>query len=212
MLQQGEDDEGIKGFLDVDIYKELRRARKDRCCYCSEKGATVKCARSSCRRIFHFPCGFEVGAVPDFNSESFNVFCAEHARRRQTVSPLLKEDGTAECLVCLESLKIDLTRPLPRDLLVSPCCRQLYEKGCLRGYARVAGLHHFKCSQCRNEEDFLYSCRENGIFVPDQDAEWERNDEFADHYIPHSTCDVPVCLCPEGRSNIEDHDDWEVVR
>ncbi|OQR73383.1 G2/M phase-specific E3 ubiquitin-protein ligase-like [Tropilaelaps mercedesae] len=211
LQQHGEDDEGIKGFLEADIHKELRRARKSRCFYCHAKGAAVSCAKSSCRRVFHFPCGFEAGAVPDFNSTSLDVYCRSHAPT-PTTTPLLKQDGTAECLVCLDQLEVDLGKPPPPELLVSPCCRQLYEKNCLRGYARSAGLHHFKCSQCRNTDEFLYVCRQNGIFVPDQDAEWERNNDFADHYVPHNTCDVPICLCPEGRSTIDGHNDWEVVR
>lgn len=149
--------------------------------------------------------------MPNFVPGAFDVLCSEHAWP-QVVVPLMKQDGTAECLVCLETIEIDLAKAIPSDLIVSPCCRQLYEKRCLRGYASVAGLHHFRCCQCRNSQQFLYACQRNGIFVPNQDAEWERSDAFADHYIPHSVCDVPNCLCPNGRQTIDDDPDWEVVR
>ncbi|XP_022697878.1 PHD finger protein 7-like isoform X2 [Varroa jacobsoni] len=209
--QKGQDEEGIKGFLDVDIAKEVRRSQKDKCCYCRKPGANVRCAKASCRRVFHFPCAYENDSIADFNQEAFDVLCGEHARP-QVVVPLTKPDGTAECLVCLETIRINPSVSISSDFLVSPCCRQLYEKRCLRGYAKVAGLHHFKCCQCRNVNQFLYACQQNGIFVPNQDAEWERSNEFADHYIPHSVCDVPICLCPNGRQTTDGHPDWEVVR
>ena len=51
--------------------------------------------------------------------------------------------------------------------------------------ALVAGSHHFKCPLCNNKEEFAKEMEEFGIYVPDQDAEWEAGDAFGDQLQRH---------------------------
>ena len=47
--QNGEDEEGINGFLPVDIVKEWRRGGKLNCVHCKKKYATVGCVGKGCK-------------------------------------------------------------------------------------------------------------------------------------------------------------------
>ena len=51
--------------------------------------------------------------------------------------------------------------------------------------ALVAGSHHFKCPLCNNKDEFAKEMEEFGIYVPDQDAEWEAGDAFVDQLQRH---------------------------
>ena len=54
--------------------------------------------------------------------------------------------------------------------------------------ALVAGSHHFKCPLCNNKDEFAKEMEEFGIYVPDQDAEWEAGDAFGDQLQRHDRC------------------------
>ena len=56
---------------------------------------------------------------------------------------------------------------------------------CVERMALVAGSHHFKCPLCNNKEEFAKEMEEFGIYVPDQDAEWEAGDAFGDQLQRH---------------------------
>ena len=94
--QEGEDEEGIKGFLPDSIVKEWRRGSMLKCFYCKNKYtmhlleiqnktlantitryATVGCAHSSCKRGYHLPCGLENGSLQQFFG-NFASFCSVH--------------------------------------------------------------------------------------------------------------------------------------
>ena len=47
--QNGEEEEGIKGFLVDDIVKEWRRGSRLKCSYCKQTYATVGCVGKGCK-------------------------------------------------------------------------------------------------------------------------------------------------------------------
>ena len=47
--QNGEEEEGIKGFLVEDIVKEWRRGARLKCTFCTQKYATVGCVVNGCK-------------------------------------------------------------------------------------------------------------------------------------------------------------------
>ena len=57
--QRGKDGEGILGFLEKDIEKEVQRGRKLSSTACTQTGATVGCCNWKCTKTYHFPCGVE---------------------------------------------------------------------------------------------------------------------------------------------------------
>ncbi|MEN2499415.1 MAG: G2/M-phase specific E3 ubiquitin protein ligase [Marteilia pararefringens] len=57
LAQNGEEDEGLRGFLLPDIYREMRRGTHLKCKFCQHPGATIGCCVKSCSVKFHYPCG-----------------------------------------------------------------------------------------------------------------------------------------------------------
>ena len=49
LVQNGKEEEGIKGFLVKDIVKEFRRGARLKCTFCKKNYATVGCAVKKCK-------------------------------------------------------------------------------------------------------------------------------------------------------------------
>ena len=81
--QRGKDGEGILGFLEKDIEKEVQRGRKLTCTACKQTGATVGCCNRKCMKTYHYPCGVEQRMVNQYFG-AFSSFCFRH-RPSQTV-------------------------------------------------------------------------------------------------------------------------------
>ena len=56
-IQRGKDEEGLNGFLPMDIDKEVERGRTLKCDFCHRSGATIPCQKKGCSRKYHFSCG-----------------------------------------------------------------------------------------------------------------------------------------------------------
>ena len=74
------------------------------------------------------------------------------------------------------------------SVLWTPCCGGWAHRPCVERMALVAGSHHFKCPLCNNKDEFAKEMEEFGIYVPDQDAEWEAGDAFGDQLQRHDRC------------------------
>ena len=74
------------------------------------------------------------------------------------------------------------------SVLWTPCCGGWAHRSCVERMAIVAGSHHFKCPLCNNKDEFAKEMEEFGIYVPDQDAEWEAGDAFGDQLQRHDRC------------------------
>jgi len=105
-------------------------------------------------------------------------------------------------------------------VLWAPCCGGWAHRPCVERMASAAGSHHFKCPLCNNRDEFTEEMKEFGIYVPDQDAEWEAGDAFGDQLQRHDRCDALDCLCPntmedsegrEGRRYDEEDTEWEIM-
>ena len=65
---------------------------------------------------------------------------------------------------------------------------------------------------CNNKEEFEEEMKRFGIYVPEQDAAWEREGNIFDGiYERHGTCDAETCLCPHGREYDVDYTEYEIV-
>ena len=72
--------------------------------------------------------------------------------------------------------------------------------------------YFFKCPMCNNKDEFEEEMKRFGIYVPEQDAAWEREgNTFAEIYERHGTCDAEECQCPDGREYDVDYTIWEIV-
>ena len=81
LIQRGEEDQGIIGFLPADIQSELSRGSALRCAFCSEVFATVGCCQKSCSKSYHLPCGIKYGAICEYYG-NFDSYCPAHRARR----------------------------------------------------------------------------------------------------------------------------------
>uniref|UniRef100_A0A224YN25 G2/M phase-specific E3 ubiquitin-protein ligase n=1 Tax=Rhipicephalus zambeziensis TaxID=60191 RepID=A0A224YN25_9ACAR len=202
--QRGEENEPLRGFVEADVRAELRRGSRLICCFCKRKNATVGCCLRACKKAFHMPCGVAKDCLLQFFGD-FRVYCAAH-RPRQNVVPM-DRDGISLCAICSEQM----THPSV-DVLVTPCCRQLFHRACIQRQAVSAGSHFFRCCHCNNQEAFQREMQDHGIYVPDQDASWEREPHaFEELLFRYQHCDAPRCSCPLGRSHHQEDGRWKMV-
>ena len=64
---------------------------------------------------------------------------------------------------------------------------------CIQKLAINSG-YFFKCPMCNNKDEFEAEMKKFGIYVPAQDAAWEREGNIYDGiYERHGTCDAENC-------------------
>ena len=64
--QSGQENEGLHGFMPVDVRREIKRGARLKCVYCKLKGATVGCTKQECKKSYHLPCGMKHGSLQEF--------------------------------------------------------------------------------------------------------------------------------------------------
>ncbi|ODN02574.1 G2/M phase-specific E3 ubiquitin-protein ligase [Orchesella cincta] len=190
LSQNGQDDDGILGFLPKDIRKELKRGAKLKCKFCRGVGATIGCSTKSCKASYHYPCGLEKDSVFQFIG-NFESYCKTH--REKVVIPFSEIDS--KCPICYEDVNEDNFPLWP------PCCKKrIFHKTCIMEMATNHAAHFFKCPLCNDKDIFSKAMRKAGVYLPDRDATWELEpDAFVEHNELYSRCDAEVCTCPKGR-------------
>lgn len=107
------------GFLEKDIYGELKRNEGTKCVYCKTGTATLMCSSKKCNAVYHLPCGLMNKCR--FNFISFSTLC--HAHRG--ISNVQKQMSNKQpCIVCMD----DITGP--EEFLSLNCCRKAIHKLC----------------------------------------------------------------------------------
>ncbi|XP_018010558.1 uncharacterized protein LOC108667956 [Hyalella azteca] len=201
LSQRGEDEDGIFGFLEEDIKKEVTRGRRLPCCYCSKTGATVGCSNRQCRRSYHMHCALKNKAQFSFLGQ-FESWCSDH--RTFQILPSERSD----CPICMEEVMQEDTD----SAVWAPCCRRndVFHKMCMQRLALSAG-YFFKCPLCNDKNRFILTMQNFGIYVPEQDASWELEpNAFNDLLQRPVDCMAPICMCPNGRSHKEENTSWEL--
>ncbi|KAK7863552.1 hypothetical protein R5R35_011177 [Gryllus longicercus] len=207
--QRGSDNEGILGFLPMDIRNEVKRGKKLTCIYCGKRGATLSCHYSKCRSHFHLPCGRSRDTFHEFFGE-FKSFCCRHRKTQRIKGDVLKamSGKQSTCSICLESVP---ATPSPSTLW-APCCSKdaWFHRICIQRLALSAG-YFFKCPLCNNTTRFIESMRTHGIWIPEQDAAWERDPERYEGLLQrHNSCDAKSCRCRHGRTHHVADTKWEI--
>ncbi|KAG1671432.1 G2/M phase-specific E3 ubiquitin-protein ligase [Nymphon striatum] len=198
------DNDGILGFLPKDIRAESRRGSRLKCYYCKKKGATVGCCSRNCRRAFHLTCGLDADSMHQFFG-TFCSFCAQHRPQQEIVGN--GESSSVNCPICLNSVEVAISSSSIR----SPCCNNSwFHRICIQKQALNAG-YFFKCPMCNDQEIFQEEMLRYGIYVPQQDASWEREENaFQELLFRHNHCDAKICICPNGRDYDREGSKWEV--
>ena len=213
--QRGEEGEGIKGFLASDIRRELRRGARLKCVFCKKKGATVGCAEAACKKSYHLNCGASADCMMQYFGQ-FKSLCSRH--RGGGYRPRRAGGQPSDCTICLS----ELTASKPRDpaLVFTRCCDGGFHRACVQAMAISAGRHHFRCPNCNDTETWAEAMLEVGIYIPEQDASWERQgvagaSGFEDvDQEPLRVCHAKLCFCSHeaGRSHHSEHGLWEILK
>ena len=71
---------------------------------------------------------------------------------------------------------------------------------CIQKLAINSG-YFFKCPMCNNKDEFEAEMKKFGIYIPEQDAAWEREGNIYDGiYERHGTCDAENCKLEKSLS------------
>ncbi|RZF42414.1 hypothetical protein LSTR_LSTR004222 [Laodelphax striatellus] len=197
VVQKGEDEEGILGFLPDDILQAAQALSRVECTYCGARGANVRCAAARCRVVFHYPCGIKNNSFHKFSGR-FPSYCSKHRSQQRIPKKVLEliKSAQLECVVCLDSVELDT------NMIWAPCCQKsaLFHRRCLQRLAISFGSYALKCPLCNNKNKFCSALMENGIFIPEQDASWEAEpNAFSELLQRHNHCDAVKCVSPRGR-------------
>ncbi|OXB51835.1 hypothetical protein ASZ78_000500, partial [Callipepla squamata] len=118
-----------------DVRRVVRAAKNKKCFVCGDCGATIRCAKSYCRRKFHLPCATDGECVTEFFG-SCRSFCGKH--RPQQTSEAAPAQGT-NCTICLEPVGDRLSY----HTMLCPVCKQAwFHRGCIQALA-TAPQHLF---------------------------------------------------------------------
>ena len=162
--QLGLSSEGINGFLKADIIKVLNDAKSRKCIICKGNNASTKC--SKCPKWMHYTCGKRENLI--FNYKKIQAFCKSH-------TPKSKYKVKFEDRICMAGCHDKVEQK--EQSIVSPCCERIYHSECLQNMSLHYGRSHFKCPMCNDKDKFLEECLNNGLYVPEKDADWERPEE-----------------------------------
>uniref|UniRef100_A0A8C5NZG9 G2/M-phase specific E3 ubiquitin ligase n=1 Tax=Jaculus jaculus TaxID=51337 RepID=A0A8C5NZG9_JACJA len=195
--QRGKEEEGMYGFLEEDIRKEVNRASKLKCFVCKKNGASIGCVVPQCKRSYHFPCGLQKECIFQFTG-NFASFCGKH--RPVQVIAAKKFRDSLPCTICLECID-----PIPTySIIRSPCCKNAW-------FHR--DLFFFRCTICNNSDIFQKEMLRMGIHIPEKDASWELEENAYQELLQsHEHCDVRRCHCKKGRDYNEPNSKWEIKR
>ncbi|XP_031637487.1 G2/M phase-specific E3 ubiquitin-protein ligase-like [Contarinia nasturtii] len=205
LVQNGNDDEGIIGFLPIDIKREVSRTKKLFCHYCHSNGATIGCCKKSCRHSFHLPCALQNDCRFEFQ-DPFQSYCDAHHNIKK---PKNAHKPSDLCTICYEEMgEYNPVRSIPL-----PCCNKnsWCHKLCLQQYAQTSG-YFLKCPLCKDSDTFREWITRRGVFIPDRDAKWEGDENGPNSFYgfehhserPTNECEAEICRCPKGRKYLVD--------
>ena len=198
--QSGDEKEGVKGFLPVDIRRELRRGSRLKCVFCKKKGATVGCAEPSCKKSYHSTCGARHDCLLQYFGQ-FKSLCSKH-RVAGDPGGNRRRPG-ASCSICLESVG----GVRKSDTVTARCCDSCYHRSCLQNLALTSTRQHFLCPNCQDGAGWLDQMLLAGLYVPEQEVP-DGEDRL------ERLCDAKLCFCPEetSRAHHTTGGPWQILR
>ncbi|XP_073829523.1 sulfiredoxin isoform X2 [Musca autumnalis] len=162
--------------------------------YCNTNHATIMC--HGCKSYYHLICGHTNKCLSQFIGE-FKSYCRDCLPLSDEQKNLMnsKPPPKTPCYICRQYLGMYS----PTNWISAKCCKNGYIHSlCLKKYALKAG-YYLKCIWCK-KNDFREDIKYMGIFVPDRDADWEREkDAYRDLHRSTKRCDMTICHCPKGR-------------
>ncbi|KAJ0184267.1 hypothetical protein K1T71_000690 [Dendrolimus kikuchii] len=240
LVQKGNDTVGLLGFLYEDIVAEVARAKKHKCSYCLNYGASIGCCFAQCRKQFHLPCGRERNTVSLF-FDNYKSYCQLHAPKQKIPENIMVKARSRKRLAAKGTIKsiggecnllfLDCTQQSTdleavcvicyekvdgyptTETFWPPCCAKdaWFHRTCLQRMSLSAGMHYLKCPLCNDKENFYRAVKGQGYYIPDRDAAWElEQNAFAEIYERPVVCNADECECTMGRSHDAENGPWEI--
>ena len=207
LQQNGEINEGFKGFLVPDINKEVRRGGQLSCSYCRKKGAVIGCAIEECKIKFHLTCGLVNKSFHDFHdrNKTYPSYCCQHRPIQKTARAQSKMSEEV-CIICRDDV---VRKPTP-ETLFTPCCCNWLHRECVIKQAYHSAKYHFKCPKCNDRDIFVKEMKSYGVHVPARDASWEKGETFNQMFKKHYECSAENCNSRKGKT-YNGENEWELL-
>lgn len=158
--QRGTENQGIYGFMIGDI----RMLKKEKCVFCRQNIATIKCAGPNCVKMFDLICGRKKDCLILVNE--FKAYCPEHIVGIDD-NPTL-HDKNVKCVGCKKGMG-----KYNKLTSIASCCEEneVWHRKCLQMavyFDSVKKLEGKDSVICRN---FIGSCQQKlqarGIYFPE---------------------------------------------
>ncbi|CAK8671690.1 unnamed protein product [Clavelina lepadiformis] len=132
-------------LLSVD--KAVHHGMAQRCSYCNNYGATIKCKATRCDKLYHYPCAAGSGCFQDI--KSMLMLCPDHLEQ----APSIGAPEELNCAVCDDMGEIS-------DFLFCTSCGHHYHGQCLHPYVSVNPVVRagWQCPDCK----ICQTCRQPG--------------------------------------------------
>ena len=87
--------------------------------------------------------------------------------------------------------------------IISPCCQRIYHFDCVQSMALSYGKSHLNCPNCREKNKFCEEALNQGVYIPEKDAEWENPTQESFYNFQamgelYNSCDANPCACTKG--------------
>lgn len=173
-------DKEILGFKYKDIIEAVPKFKFEQCFVCQKYQAGVKCSVANCINKWHYPCGFDI-CLTIFEGD-FKSYCRSHIPEKNRTIQF--KNPKQPCFVCFD----EIGNFNAVTTLIASCCAKKddYEirflhKKCILQYTKNAGRDSM-CILCDDysKKTWQKDMRLKGVYIPGQDAVWERDGSFDD--------------------------------
>ena len=107
------------------VQDATRRSKNLKCSHCGQRGATMGCCSTHCKRNFHFRCGAHAGAVCVGGSHVFCRDCAAGTKsqlRRERRNAVLLTNATRAAVACRRARQALLGVVVGSEVIVTQHC------------------------------------------------------------------------------------------
>lgn len=190
------------GYRYADVIASLDKYKFNQCYVCQKKSAAIKCCVEGCINFWHLPCGVSSNSLSLF-TDNFRSYCNIHVPDPNQGKRFINE--VQDCLACLTP--IGYYNPV--RTLISSCCidekdymKRFVHRRCVLQYARNAGYDAMciTCDKIPDKQIWQEEMRKKGVYIPMQEANWERDGSFKDHV--KNSCEDSACDDPANKSKV----------
>lgn len=136
----------------------------------------------------------------------YQSFCPRHHGIDNSEFTIHSEND--ECFICQEPIG----KYSPITSIPSCCNRGWFHRTCIK-MAAVNSALLLHCPMCGGRKEYYQQfIAQRGIYVPHQDAAWERSrSAFENLLFQYKRCDANICQCERGQHYYAKRGDWKII-